>query len=101
MRIIMITRIALLVCMAQATAHGSETRQKPAVCLQVETPDQHLVSALAQGMATRIFADIGIRLDWRTCEPADESSQSRIVVRLVSRTPEEFMPGVLGYAKPD
>ena len=44
MRIIMITRIALLACMAHATAYGSETLQKLTACLQVEAPDQHLIS---------------------------------------------------------
>jgi hypothetical protein len=98
MRIIMITRIVLLACMAHATAYGSETRQKPAVCLQVEIPDPHLISRLAQGVATRIFADVDIPLDWGACKPADESSQTPIVVRLVSG--KSYMSGVLGYAMP-
>ena len=96
----MITRIALLACMAHATAYGSETRQKLTACLQVEIPDPHLISRLAQGLATRIFADIGIPLDWRACEPADESSQTPIVVQLVSGKKEGLMSGVLGSAMP-
>jgi hypothetical protein len=96
----MITRIALLACMAHATAYGSETRQKPAVCLQVDVPDQHLISRLAQGLATRIFADIGIPLDWRRCGPASESSQRLIVVQLVAGKNEGLTSGVLGYAVP-
>jgi hypothetical protein len=51
-------------------------------------------------VATRIFADIGIPLDWRACEPADESSQTPIVVQLVSGKNEGLMSGVLGYAAP-
>jgi hypothetical protein len=82
----MITRIALLGCMAHATAYGSETRQKLTACLQVEIPDPHLISRLAQGLASRIFAHIGISLDWRACEPADESSQAPIVIELASGT---------------
>jgi hypothetical protein len=95
----MITRIALLVCMAHAIVYGSEIRRKPTVCLHVVTPDQHLIGPQAQGLATRIFADIGIPLDWRACPPANESSQT-IVVQLVSRTPQGFMSGALGYAMP-
>ena len=96
----MITRIALLACMANATAYGSETRQKLTACLQVGIPDPHLISGLAQGLATRIFAEIGISLNWSSCEPADESSQKPIVVQLVSGKKEGLMSGVLGSAMP-
>ena len=96
----MITRIALLACLAHAIVYGSEIRQKPEVCLQVQTPDPHLISRLAQELATRIFADVGIPLDWRPCEPANESSQTRIVVQLVSGKKEGLMSGLLGYAIP-
>jgi hypothetical protein len=51
-------------------------------------------------LATRIFAGIGISLDWRACEPADESSQTPIVVQLVSGKKEGLMSGVLGSAMP-
>jgi hypothetical protein len=95
----MITRIALLACMAHATAYGSETRQKLTACLQVEMPDPHLISRLALGLATRIFAEVGISLDWSSCEPAGESSQTPIVVQLVSGK-EGLMSGVLGSAMP-
>jgi len=100
MRKIMITRIALLACLTHATVYGSETRHKLTACLQVEIPDPHLISRLAQGLATRIFADNGIPLDWRACEPAGESSRT-IVVHLVSGKREGLLSGVLGYAMPD
>ena len=100
MRIILITRIVLMLCMAHVTAHGSETRQKLTACLQVGVSDPHLISPRAQGLATRIFADIGIPLDWRACELADESSQTAIVVQLVSGKNEGLMSGVLGSAMP-
>jgi hypothetical protein len=87
--------------MAHATVFGSGTRQKPSVCLQVGTADPHLISRLAQELATKIFADVGISLDWRACEPDDESSQMPIVVQLVSEKKQGFMSGVLGSAVPD
>jgi hypothetical protein len=101
MRINMIKRITLLLCLANAAAHGNETLLRPAVCLQVETPDPRLISALARRLATRIFSGIGIPLDWRNCKPDGEFSPTPIVVELVSRTPEDFQPGALGYAMPD
>ena len=53
--------------MAHATMYGTETRQKMAVCLKVETPDPHLIVPQAQGLATRIFAGIAISVDWGAC----------------------------------
>ena len=96
----MITRIALLVCMAHATVYGRETSQKLAVCLQVGTPDPHSIIPRAQALATRIFAGIAIPVNWRACKPAGESSQTPIVVQLVSGKKEGLMSGVLGYAMP-
>ncbi len=85
---------------AHATAYASETRQKLTACLQVDIPDPHLISSLAQRLATRLFADIGIPLDWRACKQADESSQTPIVVQLVYGDKEALMSGVLGSAMP-
>jgi hypothetical protein len=86
--------------MVHATVYGSETRHKLTACLQVEIPDPHLISRLAEGLATRIFADIGISLEWRACEQPDESSRTPIVVQLVSGKKEGLMSGVLGSAMP-
>jgi len=86
--------------MAHAAAYGTETRQKLTACLKVEIPDPHLISRLAQGLATRIFAEIGIPLDWSSCEPAGDSSQTPIVVQLVYGKKEEVTSGVLGSAMP-
>jgi len=96
----MITRIGLLVCMAHATGYGRETRQKLEVCLKVETTDPHFIIPRARELATRIFAGIAIPLEWRACKPAAESSQTPIVVRLISRMPEGFRSGSLGCATP-
>jgi hypothetical protein len=89
-----------LACIAHAIAYGSEIRHKLTACLQVEIPDPHLISRLAEGLATRIFADIGISLEWRACEQADESSRTPIVVQLVSGRKDGLMSGVLGSAMP-
>lgn len=96
----MMIRIVLLACITHVTAYGVETRRNPAVCMQLKTPDQHLLSSLAKGLTTRIFAGIGVPLEWRACEPDSEPSPTTIVVELVSRTPPEFMSGALGYAMP-
>ncbi len=54
------------------------------------------VRGLAQLMASRIFASIGVKIVWKP--PADV--RNVIEVRLQRETPEEFLPGALGYANP-
>ncbi len=100
MRTIRIARFALLLCVVRAAAYGSETRLSVAVCLSLQTPDPHLIVTRAQALATRIFGQVDIPLEWSTCQPAGESSPAPIVVQLVSRPPESLVSDVLGYATP-
>jgi hypothetical protein len=100
MGIVMIMRIVLIVWMAHAMAYGSAARQKLTACLRVNAVERRLISPQAQELAARMFADVGISLEWRACEPAGESSQAPIVVELASGTPQDFKFGVLGYAMP-
>src|SRR6185369_8126573 len=99
-RIVLIIRIVLIVWMAHAIAYGSATRQKLTACLRVKAVERRLISPQAQELAAKMFAGVGISLEWRACEPASESSQERIVVELALGTPEDFKSGVLGYATP-
>ena len=100
MGIVMIMRIVLIVWMAHAIAYGSATRQKLTACLRVKAVERRLISPQAQELAAKMFAGVGISLEWRACEPASESSQERIVVELALGTPKDFKSGVLGYATP-
>jgi len=84
--------------MAHAIAYGSETRQKLTACLRVKVVERRLISPRAQELAARMFAGVGISLEWRACEPAGESSQAPIVVELASGMPQDLKSGVLGYA---
>jgi len=98
MGIVMIMLIVLIVWMAHAIAYGSATRQKLTACLRVKVVERRLISPRAQELAARMFAGVGISLEWRACEPAGESSQAPIVVELASGTPQDLKSGVLGYA---
>jgi hypothetical protein len=95
-----ITRMALMVWMAGAVAHGGETQQKLTVCLRLRTTDPHTLTPLAQELAAKMFANIGISLEWKTWEPACESSPPPIIIDVVSETPADLMPGGLAYALP-
>ena len=96
----MITRMALMLWMAGAVAHGSETLQKLTVYLRVETTERHMIRPVAQELAAKMFSNIGISLEWKAWDPAGESSQAPIIIQLVSGTPDKSMSGVLAYALP-
>jgi hypothetical protein len=90
----MLTWTALLVGMAGALGHGGETRQKLTVYLRFGSTNRYTRRFLAQDVADRMFADIGISLAWKTWQPAAESLQLSIVMELMSWTPENLRPGV-------
>jgi hypothetical protein len=51
----------------------------------------------AQATATKIFAGIGVNIQWRgsaSCPP------EAIFITISDRTPDSFMPGALAYARP-
>lgn len=94
-----ITRMALMLWVAGAVAHAGETQQKLTVYLRVETPDRQMITPLAQDLAAKMFARVGIFLDWKSGEPAGDSLQPPIIVEVVSES-ESLKPGVLAYALP-
>jgi len=55
----------------------------------------------AQLMATKMFAEAGVRLDWRTGHPsgAQPEREPAIVVRLAENTPAGYRPAALALAK--
>lgn len=88
-----LTWTGLLVGMAGALAHGGGTRQKLSVYLRFVAIDRHTRRFLAQNVADRMSADIGISLEWKTWQPATESLQLSTVMELASWTPENLGPG--------
>jgi len=53
----------------------------------------------AQGVASKMFANIGVTLDWRAGRPK-ASESNPIVVEFVTNTPTDRLPGALAYALP-
>jgi len=88
----------LLAIATTARAEAGQRMEVKRVSVRVEnygtTPLQ--VRVLAQLMASRIFASIGVKIEWRPRADA----RNVIEVRLRRDTPEEFLPGALGYANP-
>ena len=55
----------------------------------------------AQEVADRIFAEAGVRINWRTGRPSGAQSKREpaILVTLAERTPVDYLPGALAEAR--
>lgn len=55
----------------------------------------------ARGLATRMFADAGVRIVWRQGRPSGAAAAEHpIVVSFTTNEPETEHPGALAYARP-
>ena len=55
----------------------------------------------AQERAAKAFAEVGVRIEWRTGPPpaTQPDREPAIVVRLAEHTPADYLPGALAFAK--
>jgi hypothetical protein len=95
-----ITRMALMAWMTGTAADAGQPEQIVTVYLRDRANARAMVRIPAEALAGRMFAGIGIFLEWCKGEPAVEPSQPPVIVELVTETPENLMPGSLAYALP-
>jgi hypothetical protein len=95
-------RIAKLIMLGALAGRGAQAgemeqsaKQTVTVCMQMEA---EMELHLAQAIATKVFAGIGVRLDWRgdqqSCEPG------AILISLAGGTRKNFHTGALAFSSP-
>jgi hypothetical protein len=95
-----IAAMATMTVFAGMLAHARETVQPEKLRLSVctERVADFRVAAQSQAIASKMFAPIGVRIDWRRglggCPPQG------ILITLSDRTPPGLRPGALAYAMP-
>ena len=94
------TSMVLMAWLAGTVAHAGQPQYKLTVYLLDRANDGYMNCTLAETLASRMFAVIGISLEWAKRKPAAESSQPPIIIEVVTRTPLNLMPGSLAYAVP-
>ena len=94
------TSMLLMAWMAGTVAHAGQPQYKLAVYLLDRANDGYVNSTVVETLASRMFAVIGISLEWARGKPAAKPSQPPIIIELVTRTPPTLMPGSLAYAVP-
>jgi Zn-dependent protease with chaperone function len=62
--------------------------------------ERYMACIPAQALAGRMFAAIGISLEWVNGKPDAESSPPPIIIEVVMGAPENFKPRSLAYALP-
>lgn len=88
--------ILLGVAIAAAIAQAEEETLNVTVCVEyrgVEFKTAHR----ARGVASAIFRETGVRLDWNMCHRKPESD---VRIRFRYETPKDAAPGVIAYALP-
>src|SRR5436305_13533408 len=93
-----ISSMALLAWLAVTVARAGQPQQRLPVYLLDRANDGYMDFTVAETQASRMFAVIGISLEWTKGKPAAESSRPPILIELVTRTPPDLMPGSLAYA---
>ena len=93
------TRMALGIWLTAAAAYGQEIGQKITVCLNFATTDRLVIKAMAKELATRMFADAGISVEWTSRETVHGNVRPPIVVQAVIGASPDFMPDALAYAE--
>jgi hypothetical protein len=95
-----IAAMTLMAAMVGVGAEPKQTQQKVTVYLRESGHVPPEVRGPAVYLANKMFATIGIRLDWRSGEPPRTSSTRPIGVELATDTPANLLPGTLGSAMP-
>jgi hypothetical protein len=62
--------------------------------------ERYMDCTVAHALADKMFAAIGISLEWAKEEPAAESSPPPIIIEVVTGASENFKPGSMAYASP-
>ena len=96
-----ITAMMTIAALMGASGWAGESRTaagpKVLVCM---TLDQHPTESYqAQGIATRMFADIGVQVEWRTNRHSCPANGA-IVIKLTEDTPHSYLPRALAFALP-
>jgi hypothetical protein len=95
-----IAAMTLMTARVGVAAEPKQPQQKLTVYVRENARVPPEVRAPALDLANKMFATIGIRLDWRIGEPPRTSSARPIGIELETGTPANLLPGALGSAMP-
>jgi hypothetical protein len=95
-----IAAVTLMAAMVGGAVEPGPAQQKVTLYLRDNAAVRLEVLAPALDLANKMFATIGIRLDWCNGEPPQTQPALPIFIELATDTPANLLPGALGYAMP-
>jgi hypothetical protein len=96
---ILITMAAMGDFVFQAAVAG-ESKTVLTVYVLEESVAPSLVNISARAQAGKMFADIGISIQWRSGQPHAPLPLNFVIVEMGDQTPKDLYPGALAYAMP-
>jgi hypothetical protein len=92
--------MAVVTGILEINAWAGQTLQNgPSVIVCIEDSGRTMVRYQATALASKMYAAIGVALDWRTSSRSCKGAGG-IHIQLADRTPAKKMPGALAYALP-
>jgi hypothetical protein len=93
-------RITAMLALAALVAMPARAERNVTVYVNIDLNTRGALYQ-AQEMAAQIFAEAGVRIEWRTGGPSGAQSQPEpaIMVSLAEDTPADYLPGALAAAK--
>lgn len=96
-------KLAAMAVIAAANGVSAQGKSQGGRQVTVYLCDNNLVpftvESQAQGLASQMFAGIGVTVHWRVGEPPP-SETNAIAIEFVGNTPAALKPGALAYALP-
>jgi hypothetical protein len=94
------TGMALMLYTAATASYAGQPQQKLTVYVRNTVVVPCTVLMPTEALAGKMFAEIGILLEWRNGKPPGEFSQRLILIEFTTGTPESLKPGALAFARP-
>jgi hypothetical protein len=96
------TAVAAMAVAIGASAQAAQTSDRRVTVYLRDNPSiADTVKSTAKVVSSEMFAGIGVRIEWRSGQPAASSAiAGAIAIELVTETPGTFLPGALAYAQP-
>jgi len=84
---------------AQAQTTNDSTKITVPIYVIRNVADRNLNVSWAQGIASSIFAEAGVRIKWPQGEPDSRKQEMPIVINITADTPKTLVPGALACAQ--
>lgn len=98
-----ITVMVAMVAMLAGAGMRAQAEQKVTVYLRDVSVVPNPLLYQAQETAAKMFAEAGVRIDWRTGHPPAVSqllNERAITIQLATDTPQKLLPNALAFARP-